>query len=51
MKLELFTNSLELEEYLRVATLSVIFDSEEVHISKKFREEITTALKYTQFPV
>ena len=41
-------NSLELEEYLRVATLSVIFDSEEVHISKKFREEITTALKYTQ---
>lgn len=48
MKLELFTNSLELEEYLRVATLSVIFDSEEVHISKKFREEITTALKYTQ---
>ena len=50
MKLELFTNSLELEEYLRVATLSVIFDSEEVHISKKFREEITTIIAQ-KFPV
>lgn len=39
MKLELFTNSLELEEYLRVATLSVIFDSEEVHISKNLEKK------------
>lgn len=48
MHLELFTNADEFEEYLRVATLSVIFDYEDIYVTKKFREEMATAFKYTQ---
>ncbi|MDR1694100.1 MAG: GNAT family N-acetyltransferase [Lactobacillaceae bacterium] len=48
MKFELFTGQEEFEDYLCVAALSVISDNEEVHITKKFREEISLAFKYTQ---
>lgn len=49
MRLELFTNENELEEYLRVATFSVIADNAIIPIvHKKFRGEITTALNYTK---
>lgn len=49
MKLELFINENELEDYLKVATFSVIPDEAKIPvIYKKFREEITLALNYTK---
>lgn len=49
MKLELFTNENEFEDYMKIATFSVLPDDAKIPvIYKKFGDEITIALNHTK---